>query len=497
MVTAQRNLHKASDYSDSLRRITWAAFVAVRTLSCSPCSPSATNVGLAELISDCERFCTGHPDHTINVYVVDLKDAVTEVLAHPSPVSDAVEAEVARFSYEQTGPWKGSPEAAIVVRPDLVESTAGFLREVDLTADVRAPAEVQREHHKALIICGSLSLAYSSQWLTRPEAARSFGWLITAPPGDEVTLVECDVSHNDLGSVWILGPRNHPGLVVASISSDPQVQEFAPLSFVQADKSRPLPSLDFSFSTEQKRDAFQILLASGRSIYFSPIEGPLPRRIVMDETGIESNSRTNPLHVHVNDLLIVRLTGSDHEEIAKRANDILTDGGWTSLMLDEVRSLVGLLKDKASAQSFEESRRRMVSAGLSESYARTVLRSIPGDWYIAPRRDHYEQVIRALGADELQGREDDLSQLRSAHQQAGKDIARELDSLLSSNYRWYDQLTIDGFALLEGGALGDLLVEAVLCQAEEGYRVPLSYLGRAVDGDPPRPVTVALLRRNQ
>ena len=487
-----------SDGSASLNQLTSATFQAVRTLSCSPCPPTAPFVGLSDLVEACTTFCHEHLHHSLNEEVNALGTAVAEVAAGPSPISDSVEAEISRYSLQQEGPWKGAAGAAIVVRPDLVEPTVEFLRTAELVADVRTPSEVLREHHEGLIICGSLSLAFASPWLTQQEAVRLYGWIFTAPPSSEVILVEPDICRIDLDSVWLLGPGNHQALFVERVAiSSPQAQ-FVPLTLPSV-TPKGVTSSDFSFSAEQKRPAMQVLLASGHSVYFSNDEGPRPRRVVVSETGVDTEARLDPLDLHVNDLVLVRISGSDHDEIVQRADSFLTDEGWSLAKITEVRALVKLLKDKMREvdRAPGEAQRRMMASGLSEGYARAVTRNLLDEWYIAPHSERFEQVARAIGATEVLGRQEELSRLRTAHRQGGKDIARDLDALLSEESRWYDQLVTDGFALVHGGRLGDLLVEVVLCPAEDGYQVPASYLGRAVDGNPPQPVSIPMLRSNR
>ena len=83
--------------------------------------------------------------------------------------------------------------------------------------------------------------------------------------------------------------------------------------------------------------------------------------------------------------------------------------------------------------------------------------------------------------------------LRTAHRQAGFGITTELNQRLSENLSWLDELSVREFAVVDGKNLGILLIETVAYPAEEGYEVPISYLGRVVTGNPLRPIEVEAL----
>jgi hypothetical protein len=69
-----------------------------------------------------------------------------------------------------------------------------------------------------------------------------------------------------------------------------------------------------------------------------------------------------------------------------------------------------------------------------------------------------------------------------------------LNRRLSEDLAWFDDLSTRGFAVVDDENLGTLLIETVVYPAENGYDVPVTYLGRVVGGNPLRPIEVDRLR---
>ena len=200
--------------TEGLLEMARMAYRAVRILTCSPTAPDAEEAGLNVLMDKCAEFVRFHPDHSARENVIGLNIAVELVLAKPSPVQLEVIGEISKFGTELEPPWAGQPTAVLVVPTDLVAPTESFLIEEDLEAHVRTPEQAKKHRYRGAIICGNLGTAYKSHWIRRERAAKTYGWLVTAPPAREVVLIEASVSTNRIADLWLLGPEARPPLSV-------------------------------------------------------------------------------------------------------------------------------------------------------------------------------------------------------------------------------------------------------------------------------------------
>lgn len=124
---------------------------------------------------------------------------------------------------------------------------------------------------------------------------------------------------------------------------------------------------------------------------------------------------------------------------------------------------------------------RLCDRGLDAGYARVLATAPLGPLYIAPRTEAAFAALTAVAeAPELVGRFADLATIRVAHQQAGETVSRDLLTYLR-DLPWAREVEESGFAALDGGSLGTLLVAAVAVAGEQSAAVPASWLGVPLD----------------
>lgn len=499
LVDQYRQMYRLADESDQLLGMARGAYRAVRALTCSPASPSSTVVGLDSLVSMCAAFIEDHPVHSVTLQIRELMAIAMTVLASPSPVQEHVERELGNYGMELEPPFKGHPAAVIIVPADLVDVTNIFLTDWDLVAEVRTPEQAKRHHYRGAIACGDLGTAYrNSGYVGLDTTVRRFGWIVTAPPADEVILVET-LSVNNLSKMWLFGPTSHPDIEVASHISTGFNAHSLPILEPLA---RLLTPIDFSSSNERLVDTFQVLLATGRSVFFARGgDGPHPRTVIVGEGEVETKKVVPPEQLMVGDLLVIRVTGSEYEEIVRQADVYLLEGGMSQAEINEARAMVEELK--ACLRRSLETRgapalvAELVRRGLPESYAKSLCRNLFSKRRMAPESKWFAQFVTTIGASYLVDKEPIFKTLRNAHRQAGSAITSDLNALLSLDLAWFDDLASSGSALVDGEMLGDLLIEMIAYLPEQGCEAPVTYLGRATEGNPPSLVDAVKMKKER
>ena len=447
-----RSMFQRAEGIESLLEMALTAYRAMRMLTCSPTAPDAEAAGLSDLMEQCAAFAESHPEHSVVGSVEALRYAAQVVLVNSSPVQTEVVGAVSEFGTEAEKPWMGQPEAVLVVPPDLVAVTESFLAEEELEAHVRTPEQAKQHRYRGAIICGDLRTAYRSFWTSPETAARTYGWLATAPPADKVLLIETPVSTNRVDDFWLLGPEAHPPLEVklAAMSSE-FVVEHQP-------HPPPLPVRPVRFAlpsfVKNLRPAAQVLLASERSVFFANGLGPQPRLVLVEEGEAETKDQVPITQLAIGDYLVIRASGSDYEEVKGRAErDLMENKGWTRDDIDRARGLVADLKrhlrSALDTQGEGSLREAMVRSGLTEGHARTLCRNPLEEQYIAPSPRGFGPLVRAIGALELVGQEQCFRDLRTAHRQAGFGITTDMNRRLSEDLAWLDELSVRNFAIVD------------------------------------------------
>lgn len=488
-----RRIYRLVDGTGTLSRLIGLNFQVIRTLKCSPTGPDAS--GLTDVIAACNEFIHSSPRHSVTPALQELLSAAQALFASSSPLQSRVEAELSKYGEEEDGPWEGQPASVIIVPSDLAESTRDFLETEELVADVCTPEQAKLRHYQGAIVCGDLALAYRSFWRSQEMTAKTYGWLVTAPPADRLVVIR--TSGHDLhpDSLWLLGANHHPTLAIDSgevASGKPPPEETLPVT-------SPPPPVSVRFSNTRSDDGYemadQIILASRRRVFFAKKRGPQPRVVLVGEAEVEIYNSVEMTWLNPGDHIVIRLSGSDYEQVRFRAEkDLLENKGWKSEDIAHARDLVGQLKQclglAIETQGETSLVKEMVQRGLSERYARSLCRNALGEHYIAPapHKGGFGPLVQAIGAPDLIQHESILRDLRTAHRQAGRQVTKELRQRLSEGRSWIDELDVKGFVVVGHDTLGMMVIETVESIGEPISNVPVSYLGRLLDGNPLSPV---------
>ena len=465
-----------------------AVFAARRVLTATPLPPTDPVAGLTEMLGVVEQFLAERPDHTLCQQLRPLREALCALRGSSSPIA----AQVADVLCEYGATADGHPEAILVVpRRQWLEPVHGWLASEDLDCvEIACPADLRTApvRHQAAVLVGHPATAFSSAFKAPEVALRELGWLLTAPVAPAVRLVlPADAPPLRTDDLWLLPAGARPGLALHD--DGPQRSEPAPhdwlhgLNAPQAVRRTPRPA---ATPTEDEALAVEVQMASGHAVFFHPQVGPRPHVVAVDdETGAVALSAVPLTAVTRGAVVAVRVGAAPHAQVVARADAWLERcRGWSTDRITEVRGYAASLKTalrRALAVRGHAGLHRELTRTLSDDYARVLLHNPLDELYIAPqRRSGFDALVRAIGASELLGKFDDLATVRTAHQQAGEEIRRDLLALLGDR-AWVADVDEDGWAVLHAGELGSLLLAVVTARLDEPVAVPHTWLGVPID----------------
>lgn len=489
--------------SSAAARVLAEVLAARRVLTATPLPPNDPVAGLTDVIDDVARFLAGRPDHTLCEQLRPLSDALCALEGSSSPIA----ARVADVLCEYGVTADGHPEVVLVVpRRKWLEPVHRWLAAEDLDCvDIACPADLRTEpvRHQAAILVGHPATAFSSVFKTPEVALRELGWLLTAPVSPAVRVVlPADAPLLRGEDLWLLPASARPALALHD--DGPQRSETAPhdwlhgLDAPKAVRRIPRPA---ATTTEDEELAVEVHVASGHAVFFHEQVGPRPHVVAVDdETGAVALSAAALTAVTSGVVFAVRVGAAPHAQVQARADAWLERRrGWSLDRITEVRGYAASLKPalrRALAVRGPAALHRELTRTLSDDYARVLLHNPLDEWYIAPQRaSGFDALVRAIGASELLGKFDDLAAVRTAHQQAGEEIRRELLRLISDR-AWVADVDEDGWAVLSAGELGSLLLAVVTARLDEPVAVPRTWLGVPID-EAGRRVTALMAREGR
>lgn len=473
-------------------------FAARGVLTCTPLPPSHELAGLGQLIDGMERFVTERPDHSLSALLTPVAAALRDLAVTDSPVAT----QVAELLCEYGETPQGTPEAVLVVpRRRWVGAVRAWLVREELDCvDVACPADLRARlvSHRAAVVVGHPATAFSSAFRPPEVAIRENGWVLTAPTAPQVRLVlTADAPELDPDEAWLLPAAAHPPLRV--YDNGPRRSEPVPHDWIHAlgatapAQRTPRPAVPAS---EEQTLGVEIHLASGHAAFFHAEVGPRPHVVAVDdETGAVALSAAPLSTVTRGVVLAVRVGAAPHEQVVSRADAWLRcRRGWSLQKIAEVRGCAAALKvalRRALASTGHTALHRQLTRTLTAEYARVLLHSPLDELYIAPqRRAGFDALVAAVGARDLTDRFDELAAVRTAHQQAGEEIRRDLLALLG-NRRWVADVDEEGWAVLHAGELGALLLAVVTARLDEPVPIARTWLGALIDSNGRRVTTLA------
>lgn len=478
----------ASTSSTAAKALT-AALAVRRVVTSTPLPPSHDLTRLTALIHDIERFVTDRPDHSLCAHLRPLMAALHGLATAESPVATRV----ADMLCEYGATSDGRPEAVLVVpRRTWADLVRAWLVSEDLDCvDVASPADLRTDPatHAAAVLLGHPASTFSSAFRAPEVAARETGWMLTAPAAPQVRLVltaDAPPVHED--ALWLLPAPSHPMLGVHDDGpqrSDPTPHDWLHTLETQAAPAqrRPRPA---ATSSEEETLAVEVHLASAHAVFFHGEVGPRPQVVAVDdETGAVALSAAPLPAVARGVVVAVRVGAAPYEQVVTRADAWLQRRrGWSPERITEARGCATTLKTalrRALNTTGQGTLHRQLTRTLTDEYARVLLHNPLDEQYIAPqRRAGFDALVMAIGARSIADRFDDLATVRTAHQQAGEEIRRELLTLLRDR-QWVADVDEDGWAVLHAGELGALLLAVVTARLDGPVPIARTWLGQLID----------------
>lgn len=475
-----------------------AALAVCRVVTSTPLHPSHDLTMLTALIHDIERFVTDRPDHSLCAQLRPLTAALHGLTTAESPVA----ARVADMLCEYGETPDGRPEVVLVVPGRTwADPVRAWLASEDFDCiDVASPADLRTRTatHAAAVLLGHPAITFSSAFRAPEVTARETGWMLTAPTAPHVRLVlTADVPPVREDALWLLPAPSHPTLGVRDNGrqrSDPTPHHWLHLLDTQAAPARRTPRPAAS-SSEDETLAVEVQLASAHAVFFHGEVGPRPHVVAVDdETGAVALSAAPLPAVARGVVVAVRVGAAPHEHVVTRADAWLRRRrGWSPEKITEVRGCALTLKTalrRALNTAGHGSLHRLLTRTLTDEYARVLLHNPLDEQYIAPqRRAGFDALVTATGARSIADRFDDLATVRTAHQQAGEDIRRELLTLLRDRH-WVADIDEDGWAMLHAGELGAVLLAVVTAHLDESVPIARTWLGQLIDSSGRRVTTL-------
>jgi hypothetical protein len=206
-----------------------------------------------------------------------------------------------------------------------------------------------------------------------------------------------------------------------------------------------------------------------------------------DDTGAVRITATSAPAVHPGMLLVLRVGLAEHTELAERADRWLAERkGWSSDTISAARQVIATIKTRLAAARLQRGsatvQRELASNGVDCDYARVLALNPLDEYYICPqRRTGYLALLRTLGLERHAAQFDALATVRTAHQQAGEEIRRELLALLNADRVWVEQVDEQGSTAVTADGHGCLLLAIVTAVADTALPVPRTLLGVPLD----------------
>ena len=476
-------LREPAEASSDVARILAAAGATRRLLCSTPLPPDHRATGLQAVSSEADLYLAAHQDHIAAVMVRRLRRAAADLIEGQAPLAGWVGEEVSRYGHDDN---LNRPQALIIVpRPGLVAPVKVWLAGEQLHADVLTPAEARScEPYLAVLLAGHPGYTYASRWRDPEDTLRCFGWLLTAPPGATVHIALAgDTPALDENAAWLLPSSAH---------SRPRAADPGPLLSART-WSTPKPAARIARPAVAEADADIILgtpvaLAGQRSVYYHPQLGPRPHVILLDdETGTLRITATVVPAVRPGVLLLLRVGLAEHAELAERADQWLAERrAWPPSRISAARQLIAAIKSALATarreRGSEAVQRELALNGVDLDYARVLATRPLDECYISPqRRTGYIALLRTLGLERHDDQFEVLAIVRTAHQQAGEEIRRDLLARLDADRFWLEQIEEHGVARVTGGGHGCLLLAVVTAVADTTMQVPRALLGVPLD----------------
>jgi hypothetical protein len=415
---------------------------------------------------------------------------VTAIGAKPHPASVFLEDWISSQDVQEcdpSGPRSGEPAIALICRsPTAKDLTSEWLYHENLFASVETYSRLRRSSpFETIVLFGPPNRYESSRWVTSPDSDFKAQWLITAPPASKVVILTWP-SHPRLNLDFV-GPWQ--GYEPPAISAMEGFDNLSPVPVFEFIEKPQTHKANFNFAGETNVIAarqYEILgKENGLWVFFDDNLGPRPRILRPDFSQTHTPTNKQPLKPGTH--LVFRSHDVEREHLLKASEEWWTET-YSEFNFAQAEELKAVLKSRVQsfidANGVDEFKRRLGNAGLSKDYSFQLHSRLSAPEYVAPNSaDKYEAVCRAVDYRAPAGSYNLLGKLRTARQQAGLGLLRQLLFKIqaASDEGKLDLLTDHGFAKLYDEALGELFISTVTQLVSENAIVPLVKLGRPMD----------------
>lgn len=419
-----------------------------------------------------------------------LEQCVTAITDGPHPAAAFLEDWISAQEIIESpadGPRPGEPAIALVSKNNAAQAAVDtWLQEEGLYATAITYSKLKRSPaFETVVLFGPPSRYESSKWCHTPESDFRAQWLLTSSPAENVLIIS-----------WPFHSKIDLALVGPWQGYTPPV--ILPLNDSQS--TTPLPTFEFSEAPVIHRTQFdfvddsEIIAArqyeilgdlEGLWVFFDDAIGPRPRLLSADFSQTWTPSAHQILSIGTH--LIFRSHDVEREHLIKASE------AWWETKYPEFSFQLAehsRIELKQNIQRFldnhglEELKRRFISSGLSKEYSLQLHSRIMATEYVAPQtQENYGAVCRAIEYRPTAGAFALLSKLRTARQQAGLAMMRELiqNVQAAATGGLLDDLGDAGHVKIHDETLGDLFISTVVHISPERTAAPLSKLGRPLD----------------
>lgn len=447
-----------------------------RTCMDGPVPPFHPSTGLARLRAEVDA-ARGH----IGSSRLDrLKEAIDSIAASGHPAASAVIDIVGSVPLEEGG----RPGCVLVVRGEGLPAVKEWADVSGLNVDVVTASQARRSvPWRSAVLFGPPDRYASSPWITEAQAAATAGWLLSAPPAPEVTVLSW-TGHRPLSKSGYQPWRGAPHATVAEAAAPETVEDdFLPDTF---ETFHPVATPHFAHE-EESVSAFglQFLVDNDPVLaYFHPEVGPKPV-VVTFEDGHAVVIRTGLKTVRSGRCLLFRTSIAGKDALDRATSEWLVEHrkGFNVAAAENLRqdlkTATKVKRDQVGSHALVEMLR---AEGLDRLYAQTLPTRMLHPDFIAPQhQDTYLRVCRALGLQPASTAFSLLRTLRTARRQAGLALSAKIAARLDLLPDLPDLLRDEGAVVLRDSGLEGVALLVVRTVSGAPADVPTWRLGMVLD----------------
>lgn len=460
----------------------------IQRLADGPMPPTSPQTGFAEVTSALADAIKVNSAHTY--LFKNIEQCLGVISNGPHPASTFLEDWISAQDIIEGikgSPREGLPAIGLISKNAATkEAVLEWLGNENLFAEAEKYSTLKRSSaFETIVLFGPPNRYESSKWCNSPESDFKSQWLLTSPPAARVLVLSWP-SHGRL-NLPLVGPwQGFPPPTVIPINKSESSTALPVFEFIDTPVTH---TSNFNFHDESEvisARQYEILGADqGLWVFFDDQIGPKPRVLSGDfsRTYNPSGTQALPLGTH----LVFRSHDVERQHLTS-ASKVWWESKYREFSFDLAEKCRTDLKQNIQhfldVNGLDELKRRFTSSGLTKEYSIQLHSRILVAEYVAPQiSENYEAVCRSIDYRPPSGAFNLLSRLRTARQQAGLNLMRELLEMVqvAASKGRLDDLGDVGFVKFHDETLGDLFISTVTHVSDVRSAVPLSKLGRPLD----------------